>query len=252
MKMWQTLFQERELKMASTKTLRRFTSEGLEQFELCHARLHAGYPEQIGALLEDDNLTEKISDYEIGQIKPFKDRMAAAKQMDKIVSTLNLDTFSIRSDAGLWTWLSTCWWEHLVEKRVRELACYKPAIGNFQKYYRHYLGGAWDIYNIHRDNPERALILLCQPVNAPGDLVEGIASRRELVINKPLVQAMTDLYFDMNKRKPKPGAASKISRPGSSRRFVAVIQQFELTFATREMTSEQILDLLPPEFNEFK
>tara|TARA_B100001250_G_scaffold133964_2_gene114541 strand:+ start:2049 stop:2765 length:717 start_codon:yes stop_codon:yes gene_type:complete len=238
--------------MASTKTLRRFTSEGLAQFELCHARLHAGLPDQMGALLEKDDLTEKISDYEIGRIKPFKDRMAAAKQMDTIVSALNLDTFSIRSDAGLWTWLTACWWEHLAGKRVRSLPCYKPEIGNFQRYYRHYLGGAWDIYNIHRDNPERALILLCQPVNAPGDIIEGIASRKDLVTNKPLMQAMTDLYFDMNKRKPKPGAGSKISRPGSSRRFVATIQQFERTFATSEMTSEQILDLLPPEFDEFK
>ncbi len=238
--------------MGETKTLRRFTSEGLRQFEISYSRLHAGYPEHIAALLENDDLTEKISGHEIGQIQPFKDRMAAARQMDKIVSALNMDTFSIRSDVGLWTWLTACWWEHLVEKRVRRLYCYKPEIGNFRRYYRHYLGGAWDIYNIHRDNPERALILLCQPVNAPGDLVEGIASRKDLVINKPLMQAMTDLYFDINKRKPKPGSSSKISRPGSSRRFVAVIQQFELTFATREMTSEQILDLLPPEFDEFK
>ena len=239
--------------MGETKTLRRFTSEGLRQFEISYSRLHAGYSENIAALLDNDDLTEKISGYEIGQIQPFKDRMAAARQMDKIVSTLNMDTFSIRSDVGLWTWLTACWWEHLVEKRLRRLYCYKPEIGNFRRYYRHYLGGAWDIYNIHRDNPERALILLCQPVNAPGDLVEGIASRKDLVINKPLMQAMTDLYFDFNKRKPKPGAASKISRPGSSRRFVAVIQQFDLlTFATKEMTPEQILDLLPPEFDEFK
>ena len=239
--------------MGETKTLRRFTSEGLRQFEISYSRLHAGYPENIAALLENDDWTEKISGHEIGQIQPFKDRMAAARQMDKIVSTLNMDTFSIRSDVGLWTWLAACWWEHLVEKRLRRLYCYKPEIGNFRRYYRHYLGGAWDIYNIHRDNPERALILLCQPVNAPGDLVEGIASRKDLVTNKPLMQAMTDLYFDFNKRKPKPGAASKISRPGSSRRFVAVIQQFDLiTFATKEMTPEQILDLLPPEFDEFK
>ena len=80
--------------MGETKTLRRFTSEGLRQFEISYSRLHAGYSENIAALLDNDDLTEKISGYEIGQIQPFKDRMAAARQMDKIVSALNMAHFN--------------------------------------------------------------------------------------------------------------------------------------------------------------
>ena len=51
--------------MGETKTLRRFTSEGLRQFEISYSRLHAGYPENIAALLDNDDLTEKISGCEI-------------------------------------------------------------------------------------------------------------------------------------------------------------------------------------------
>ena len=235
------------------RTLRRFNSQGLKEFEICHANLKERRPDQMGALLENDDLTENVLDVEMGEIRPFRDRMAAAKRMDDLISGLYTDTYTMRSDAGLWTWLTWCWWDTLVENgRIRDLACYMPEIGNFRKYYRHYLGGAWDVYNIHRDDPDRAIILLCQPVNAPGDIVEGITARQEIVTNKPVVQVFTNLYFDFNKRKIKKYAASKSQEPGSARRLVDVLKQLDQTYALNSMSPEAIMDLLPDEFDRFK
>ena len=50
------------------------------------------------------------------------------------------------------------------EGRVRALERYMPKVGDYRKYYRHYLSSAWDVFNIHRDDPERALFGFVSPL----------------------------------------------------------------------------------------
>ena len=47
------------------------------------------------------------------------------------------------------------------------------------------------IASIARDDPQRALALLCQPVDSLGDMVEQLASRQELVTNRGLMELAT-------------------------------------------------------------
>ena len=68
------------------------------------------------------------------------------------------------------------------------LARHIPEPGNFQRYYRHLLAGPYRIYRAHRDDPQRALALLCQPLDSPGDVVEQLASRQELVTNRGIME----------------------------------------------------------------
>ena len=52
------------------------------------------------------------------------------------------------------------------------------------------------------------------------------------------------LYWDDKNQKPKRGFGAT-ERPGTLRRFVAVINQFNRTFDLFTMSGEQIINLLP-------
>ena len=121
---------------------------------------------------------------------------------------------------------------------------------DFRTYYRHYLSGPWSIYDAHRDDPARAMGLLCSPPKKPGEVVEQIASNQNLVGSPSLVQAVSDLYLDPKTGGHKRGAAG--SRGGSARRLARVFQQLDLTWDLQAMSAAEIIELLPAEFNKFK
>jgi hypothetical protein len=63
--------------------------------------------------------------------------------------------------------------------------------------------------------------------------------------------AAATLYFDYKKNKPKFGAIPK-NKPGTLYRFIDVIQQLDLNYDLYSMSRDEILDLLPQEFNKWK
>jgi len=59
------------------------------------------------------------------------------------------------------------------------------------------------------------------------------------------------LYFDRKTAKPKRGSLMKNS-PGTLYRFIDVVQQLHLTYDLYSMTGEEVLDLLPSEFDRWR
>jgi len=83
------------------------------------------------------------------------------------------------------------------------------------------------------------------------DFIEQIASRQFIISHPNLIEAFSILYFDNTSERPKRGAQSR-QRAGNIRRFVKIIQQFELTYDIYSMSPEQIIDLMPEEFSGWK
>lgn len=125
-----------------------------------------------------------------------------------------------------------------------------PAVGSFQKYYRHHLLGPWAIYRQFRDCPEVALAFLLSPLDIRTDIDEQLASRIERISSKTIVETTTRLYLDDTKRQFKPGARGK--GPGSPVRFNKILDQLDLTFDLNGVPSEKLLELLPKEFDRFR
>jgi hypothetical protein len=94
------------------------------------------------------------------------------------------------------------------------------------------------------------MALLCGPIYKQGDIVEQLASRQELITNKSLIGVATVLYYDSTSGRAKRGAGGK--GLGSPRRLADIIDQFNLTWDLYTMTLEEILELLPDEFDKFK
>jgi hypothetical protein len=167
---------------------------------------------------------------------------------------LRMDTSTLRTDAGFWCWLSLYWFETLcpvVRDQLKPGDRYRwlADLENPRKTCRHILAGPFQIYRAHRDDPRRAMSLLCGLPTQPGPLVPLIASRPSLVTCNAVVGVATRLYYDAANGRNRPGLSAK--SPGSPRRFADVLSQLDLTWDLHSLSIEQLLTLLPSEFDAF-
>ena len=91
--------------------------------------------------------------------------------------------------------------------------------------------------------------MLCQPLDSPGDVVEQLASRQELVTNPGIIGLVTKLYVDMDTKRPKRGAGGKGG--GSARRLSDVLEQFDLTWDLYAASADELVNVMPREFERF-
>lgn len=238
-----------------SRQLRRFSRSGIREVDRCLSQLKAGKAANPIPFLDDNDLTEILIADEIVDVRPLRDRLDAATHLDPVIAQLNLPSHAITSDSGMWTWLAIAWFEHLWPlrngtRRCTEKATLILAAEDYRTYFRHYLAGPWSVFNAHREEPDRALALLLQPVNVPGELVAQFAAYKDIVTSASLMRTVTNLYVDKNTGRAKRGSGG--SGPGSPRRFVKVFSQLALTFDMHEMTTAAVMDLLPSEFDLFR
>ncbi len=236
--------------------LHRFNDEGIKRFSQFLDSLSA----DASVVLPTDLLTDSTCvvpvppDPEI-QARQFANRMEAARYLDGVLSCVT--GTDVERDVGLWAWLSLFYFDQLCprdgqgHRKPMERARWIPAVDDAQRYYRHLLAGAYRVYRAHRDDPNRAMILLHVALPVIGHFWYQLASRQELATNPAMMEAATELYLGQRNTKAKRGATSE-KTPGSVFRFVAVLNQFDLVWDLYAMKKEQILKLLPGEFNRFR
>jgi hypothetical protein len=78
-----------------------------------------------------------------------------------------------------------------------------------------------------------------------------LVSRQNIITNEALIEAFDRLYWDSQSNHPKSGAQSR-RRGGNFRRLLSFIQQVELTYDLHAMSDDEILTLLPVEYNAWK
>ena len=92
--------------------------------------------------------------------------------------------------------------------------------------------------------------MLSNPVCKPGEIAEQLASRKELVTNAAVVEVATRLYYDPATGSFKRGAGTKTK--GAPRRLADLLNQLDLTYYLYGMTVDELLGLLPKEFDRFR
>lgn len=235
--------------------LRRFNSDGMMKFGAYRTRL-ALEPNLIPPLqiLEDPALTEGIPEEIEVPNRSFSSRLEAGQFLNEL-----LDHSAIsrpESDRGLWSWLTLFFFDEVCpadgngNRNIQDEARLIPLLDNHQRFYRHLLLGPFLIVRAHRDSPERAIAMLCNPVWKPGEIVEQLASRKELVTNRGVVELATRLYYDSDKKSFKRGAGSDVK--GAARRLAALLNQLDLTYYLYGMNADELSTLLPKEFDRFR
>ncbi len=235
-------------------SLRRLNVEGVRRFGeyLETLKTTPAEPPPV-ALLTDPATSEEASAVAIAP-QTFGSRLAAGRYLHGLLE--NAGRANLARDKGLWAWLSLFFFDEVCppdgrrHRKPGERARHIPDATNFQRYYRHLLAGPWRIVRAHRDDPSHALVALCQPLHTPGDLVEQLASRQELVTNRAFMSAATALYVDAATQQPKRGAGGK--NRGTARRLADVCNQFDVTWDLYAMNAGELLAKLPREFQRFQ
>lgn len=234
--------------------LSKFNEAGIAHFAQFVARIRAGEPlVPPKVLLTDPELAIEVCDADVDAAQIFPSRFQCGEYLHALLSGLD---HSLQRDIGLWAWLSVAFFEQMCpadsagKRKVGENARYIPVPTSFQKFYRHLLVGPFLIYRAHADAPDRARALLASSISTPGDIVEQLASRQELVTNRSVVAVATALYVDPESHLLKRGAGGKGA--GSPRRLADFVNQVDLTYDLYAMEVGEMLTLLPKEFERFK
>ena len=229
--------------------LRRFNEAGVARFD--QFRDMSVIPlDELPEILESPVWSDEANaDIEVEQRK-LNTRFEVGAFLNSLFD--DKDISGLDNDSGIWAWMAAFYFEELCPANTRPgaRARWVPAVGDFRKYYRHLLAGPYQVYRAHRENPHRVLAVMANPPHRPGDIAEQLTARQELVTNGTVMEVATRLYIDSDTERPKIGAAS--IENGSARRLAAVLNQLELTWDLYTLTPDQLLELLPAEFDRYK
>jgi hypothetical protein len=223
---------------------------GIDRLRSYLAELRAGAtsapPEE---LLDDAAYSHELPVDVVVEAKEFGDRLTAARHLNECLRPLGQEITD--HDAGLWAWLSLLYFDQLCPKSEngsrRPGQDYRHILAfGYRHRYRHLLFGPYQIYRRHG---ELAALLLAGALHGESGIYHEIVSRQDLIANKGVLHAAAMLYLDPRRGRPKPGAQASHRKPGTVRRFVRVLQQLDLTYDIYGLSGEQILSLLPPEFD---
>jgi hypothetical protein len=235
--------------------LRRFNPEGVKAFCEYRERLVLD-PSALPPLelLEDTALTELVQPLTDVPVRTFDNRLAAGVFLNDLLEEAKIQR--PERDQGLWTWLTLYYFDEVCpadgngNRKAQAVERLIALVDNFQRFYRHLLLGPFLIVRAHRASPMRAIAMLCNHLWAPGEITAQLASRQELVTNPAVADVAATLYYDSSSGKFKRGAGSSVK--GAPRRLAAILNQYDLTFYLYGMTSDEILNLLPKEFDRFR
>jgi len=235
--------------------LYRLTDEGIIRFQEFIDSQSTTEPESFDLEVATDPRYSEIAseDCDIPETCSFNNRFEAASVLSELIRNARLPDAA--HDRGVWCWLSWLWFESICpiggdgKRKTGEPARWILNL-DYNRYYRHILAGPWWIYDAHRDDPDRALALLCTPVTTLGELNAQIAGRQELVSNSGLVGMLTKHFYDSVTGKLRRGISGK--GRGSARRLATVINQLDMIWDLYSTSPDEFFELLPSEFDRYK
>jgi hypothetical protein len=242
--------------------VRRLNSAGIHKFAQTNwttCSLIEGTPSDI---ILDDSFSEIISFPDnqprfIDMNSSFEKKIELAEIIDNCLHDVEFEEMFEKEYLGMWAWFSLLFYDNLRGKnkdggwKGAEQARYT---GSHQsnKYYRHSVAGPYFLYKYH--GKQNTDIFLDYTSKKLGEMMEQLASTSEIVTNRNFIEAANKLYHNKDKKKGKmiykKGAGAK--HGGGARRLVVAYNQLILTYNLDSMSADQIISILPSEFDKFK
>jgi len=232
--------------------IRKLNSDGLKEFENFIENLRNGARRDTPFnLLTDVKTSEEIPDsIEIDQ-KEFSNRYELGNYLVGQIG--DTDIQGHMGDIGFWSALALFWFDQLCPKK--QDGSRKPSMSyNYilsEKYNhrpRHAIYSTWQLASQYG---EHAKFLLCREMPVRGELIEQMLARQYFLGCEGVMKAASKLYYDEESHSFKRGAAARKSA-GCISRYVSWLQQIELTYDLFSISSEDLLTILPSEFDRFR
>jgi hypothetical protein len=232
--------------------IRTLNEKGIQIFREYLVELRIGLARRVPVeLLEDPGYTAKMK----GELEVEKLTFDSKLDMGKYLFERfqNLPSSQIDQNIGLWSWLSLYYFDQVCP--IKDAGKRNPGQDSrhildldFRRYNRHLLNGPFNTFRLHG---ERAPLLFYGPLDKPGKYYEELSSRQGFFTNKGVIEAANLLYYETRRKSPKSGAGGVTRKPGTLLRFIDVVQQLDLTYDLYSMSGEEVLTLLPSEFDEW-
>ena len=231
-----------------TFSLRTFTPQGSQLYSELFNLEEAVIPVKALELALDDKMTRPL----LGNVEVEFPRTrfdVGASLWPKIgPGTENQDEVV---SAHFWNWYSARIMKQALDTNKNKLGARVRwlAVEAGRGIYRMQLNNAYLTYSNNIEDLESAMVALCQPVTIWADVVEQTSATKGIA-GSVGVKLANALYYDPLSKSNKKGTSGK--GPGSPRRLVAYFSQIKLTIDFKSMTADELLGLLPAEFDEFR
>ena len=233
--------------------VRAMNEKGIQQFREYLTQLREGSTQQPPMELFRNSAYSSESRSSVNiERRLFGSKLEMAKYLDEKLK--EFPQSQVDQDVGLWSWLLLYYFDQVcpANKSGRRIPGqdYRYILElDYRRYYRHLLAGPYNIFRLHG---EGAPLLLSGPPDRISKYYEELSSRQGFITNKGVIEAANLLYFDSEKKNPKRGPAVTTRKPGTLIRFIDVVQQLDLTHDLYSMTGDEVLALLPSEFDEWR
>jgi hypothetical protein len=236
--------------------IRKLTDAGIERFRAYLAELRQGSkaPPPAGLLADAQFSSPFKGDPEV-EPRLFTNRLELAQYLDRTLD--GIFNGSLPDDVHLWSWLSLYFFDQvcpLEENGLRKPGRdYRHILEPGYPYgHNHLLAGPYLVYSVYGLGENLSRLLLWTPLHLESKFHHQLAARQTLITNKGVLEAADKMYFNESEGKPKKGALMEKNSPGTLQRFIDVIQQLDLNYDLYSMSGEELLALLPTEFDKWK
>ena len=231
--------------------LRCLNDEGIAEFAADLDAVRQGNlssPRQ--SLLDDARFTEPFHFGEVNvEPRDFTNREFFASYIDARFAVASI-THTV-DVPGMWEWLALFYWAEVCRRSpdgrwdVRYNARYIVDRRAQSLNYRHALREPYLNFRAFRDSGNNeAAVVLSQPLNELGDIVENICARDRIKTSPGAMRAATMLFYDESTGRSYP----RTRGAGGLRDYCKFVQNLPEEFNLAEVNHHTILSMLPPAF----
>jgi len=231
--------------------IRKLNKSGIREFECFIANLRSGGKQNTPDYLLTDPSTSDSLDWDLDlEKREFVDRYELGVYL---VEKLNdMDVQKLVGDSGFWSALALFWFDQLCPEKAN--GSRKPSMvynyvlsGNYKHRPRHAIYTTWQLVDLLGED---AHFLLSRDLPVRGELIEQLMGRQYFLSCTGVMRAASTLYYDPERKTFKKGAAGRTSA-GCGYRFINWLQQLEVNYDLFSMNSDDLVGLMPKEFERF-
>ena len=207
---------------------------------------------KIEYLKSNKELTEELE--ESGNIEPnkeFKNSYELAVHIDTALK--NYKYYEITNDNKLWDWLALIFFDKIfVPEKMRGYFNYRYVLDfDWRFSMRHLIRGPWWAVNRYGESGKIFTYTSTYQQNDALEQFIKVNHMREMVVVPDIAMK---LYFNKKENRAIQGVfkVQKKIKPGSFSRLKDKISHFSKVMNLWEMNSDEIIKILPPEFDQFK